>query len=340
MATPPPAGYLNRKIAESVQEAVARYTSDHIKSITKAAIQEYIDSFLNTKGGNRELFSAITKSGLQYITDKSFDPESDTTLRKVQLARFFEQIHRELPTILIMDTAFEIVPSNFTGIDAAYIENGFWYGTMAIVRRLQISVVAGTRDQSTTDIFHSLLSVLFGEMRFISGGTFLRGNHADGETWVINMGPPSSLNTVTKEKVSDDPKDTIYLFNLDLPNIIFEDRVTVRQPMGKFGGGQGNMNPEGAELLPIIYAPSTIPIDETGQVRLKYFQPLNHNIIINDPNIATYEPKDKTIHPRRLGTFELQILEKKKPLDGENVGSQTGATQKVIARVQIKVTPN
>src|SRR5271163_2046813 len=82
MSQTPPAGYLNRKIAESVQDAIAHYSVDHIKTIVKSAIQRYIQSFMDTDGGNRELFQTITRMGLQYITDKSFDPASDPSLRK------------------------------------------------------------------------------------------------------------------------------------------------------------------------------------------------------------------------------------------------------------------
>ena len=42
-------------------------------------------------------------------------------------------------------------------------------------RQCDVMVVAGTRDQSSTDFLHGLLSVLFGEMRFLGGGTLMTG---------------------------------------------------------------------------------------------------------------------------------------------------------------------
>jgi hypothetical protein len=338
--TPPPSGYMNRKIAESVQEAIASQSIDHIKTISKSAIQRYIESFMNQQGGNRQIFEAITKLGLQYITDKSFDPASDPTLRKTQLARLFEQVRRELPCILIVDSEFEYIQSNFTGLDRVRIQNNFWYGTVQIVRRLKISVVVGTRDQTSTDFLHGLLSVLFGELLFISGGTRITGNSNAGETWVIGMGNPE-LGNVTQQRVGEDPKDTIWSFVIDLPHVLFEDFVTIKQPIDKLGqpGGQGVVNDGNlvGDTPPIIFAPDTLAINQSAQILISYFQPILHTVVIDNPNIATYEPKSKTLSPRRLGTFNIQVV-RIKPKQGELFNQQTGTFTEVVAQKQVKIT--
>ena len=340
---PPPSGYLNRKVAQSIQEAVQNYTVDHIKTIVKSGIQRYIESFMSQQGGNRTLYETFTKMGLQYIVDKSFDPASDPTLRKTQLARLFEQIHRELPAILIVDSAFEYIPANFTGIDRAYTQQNYWYGTVQIVRQLTCSVIAATRDQSSTDFLQGLLSVMFGELRFLGGGTRIEGNRSLGETWVMMLGNPK-LGTVTQDTVTEDPKDKIWSFTIEVPDILFEDSITIKQAMDRSGGaGQLNgVNPADyiTNIPPVIYAPDTLPINESVKILFSIFQPEFHRVILSDPNIATFEPQSQTFTPRRLGSVEIQVIRNTKPLGTGNFNEQSGAIYDVVARKTIRIVSN
>lgn len=338
---PPPNGYLNRKVAQSVQEAVATQTPDHIKTIVKSAIQRYIESFMSQQGGNRSLYESFTKLGLQYITDQSFEQNSDPTLRKTQLARLFEQVRQQLPAILIVDSSFEYVPANFTGLDGVRIQNGYWYGTVQVVRNLVISVVGATRDQSSTDFLHGMLSILFGEMRWLAGGTRITGNSEQGESWVLTMGIPR-LGNVNQARVTDDPKDTIWSFAIEIPDILFEDHVVVKQEINRVEPGSAIMNPsETVGLInPTIFAPDTIAINDSFKVLFDYLQPDFHKIVISDPNIATIDPNTRIISPRKLGSFEIQVLRYKVDAQPELFNQQNGNTMDIVARKKIKVTPN
>lgn len=327
-------GYLKRKIAESVEEALQHNGTDHIKTITKSAIQRYVQSFMERQGGNRSLMEAFSRQGLQYIVDQSFDPESDRTLRKVQLARMFEQIRQELPAILIMDNAFEIVPTNWIGIDSVYRDGQDWYGKVVICRNLGITLTAGTRDQSSCDLLHGLLSVLFGEMRFLGNGNRMTGNRLNGENWVVTISQPT-LGTVSKEKIEGDSKDSIFFFSMELENVMFEDHVWIKQSMPRFEAQEGILNEGGIGLTPPrIEAPEEIRIHESAQVLFDSFQPTYMRAIISDPNIATYEPHSQTIRPRRLGTFELQVIR-----PGYGAQQSNGAKDIVVASKTIRVIP-
>lgn len=333
MSTSPPSGYLKRKVAQSAEEAVAQYTADHIKTIVKATIQKYIESFFNRDGGNRELFETLTKMGLQYVTDKSFDAASDPTLRKTQLARMFEQIRQELPCMLIMDTGFEYIHQNWTGLDRVWTKDGDWYASVHITRNVKIQIAVGTRDQSSADFLHGILSILFGEFRFISAGQRITGNYEIGETWVVKIGSPV-LGTVTQNPLGEDPKDRIWMFNLELNDVLFEDSVSFKQPLDKFGGYRDGVinEPDLGWTPPVIYLQDEIPMDERVQVLFDLFQPDVHRVIIKDPNIATYEPQSRTISPRRLGTTELQVVRVRRDTDPEN-----GSKDIVVASKSFKI---
>lgn len=340
MSQTPPAGYLNRKIAESVQDAVAHYSVDNIKTIVKSAIQRYIQSFMDTTGGNRELFQSITRMGLQYITDKSFDPASDPSLRKTQLARLFEQIRQELPCILIMDSAFDFVNSNWNGLDRIWTLNNEWYGRIHVARNLRILIVAGTRDQSSTDFLHGLISILFGELKFLAGGTLMRGNQKNGESWVMTMGNPI-LGKVSQNKVNGDPKDSVWFFDIEVPDILFEDYVIIKQPFGNTYPGTDVMNPPGllGNTPPIIYFPDTIPINQPTQLLIDLFQPDFQTVYMSDPNVAVYEPISQYVTARGLGTFNIQIMRPRRDVDLNPINQQDGHTLEVVATKAVRVTP-
>lgn len=337
MSTTPPSGYLNRKVAQSAEEAISQHTADHIKTIVKATIQKYIESFFNQDGGNRELFKTLSKMGLQYITDKSFDASSDTTLRKTQLARMFEQVRQELPCILIMDSGFEYIHQNWIGLDRVWQNGRDWYGSVLISRNMKITIAVGTRDQSSTDFLHGLLSVLFGEYRFISQGQRITGNVEIGETWVVKIGTPT-LGTVSQQPVNEDPKDRVWMFNIDLEQVLFEDTVSFKQQLPKYSPGTGSLNnPDLGATPPIIHMPDSIPINQQARVLFEYFQPGIHRIIIVDPNIATIETKSRTISPRRLGTTQLQIVRQRTDNEG-NEANQTGSKDMVVASKTFTIT--
>jgi hypothetical protein len=340
MSTTPPPGYLNRKIAQSADEALAQYTADHIKTIVKSTIQKYVASFFNRDGGNRDLFKTISKQGLQYITDQSFDASSDPTLRKTQLARMFEQVRQELPCILIVDSGFEYIHQNWTGLDRVWFSNNEWYGSILITRNLKITLAVGTRDQSSTDFLHGLLSVLFGEFRFVAGGQRITGNYEIGETWVVKIGTPT-LGTVTQQALQDDPKDRIWMFNIELDNVLFEDTASFKQPMDTFGPpGNGVMNePKLGWAPPIIHCPGTIPINQSVHVLFELLQPNIHEIIVQDPNIATFETQTRTLSPRRLGSTELQVVRIRDDADNQ-YNNQTGSKYVVVASQSIRIVAN
>jgi hypothetical protein len=333
---------LTRKVSESVQEAIAHYSIDNIKTIVKAAIQRYIESFLSQQGGNRTLLETFSKIGLTFVIDQHVEAESDPTLRKLLLARLFEQIRTQLPCILISESNFEYVPMNWTGIEAAWVQQGSWHGAVQIARKMQLSIITATRDETSTGQLHSILSAMFGEFRWLASGTQMEGNRAAGETWTLTIAAPPTIGAVQQSPLSDDPIDKVWIASIELPDLWFEDRVLIKRPMGRFGPpGTGVMNPDPqlGDTAPIIYAPATVAINDTAQILFDYLQPDIHRVILSDPNVATFEPQSQTFRPRRLGTVEVQVLRAKKVLGQQPYGSQDGATQDVVSRKEIKVVP-
>ena len=64
-------------------------------------------------------------------------------------------------------------------------------------------------------------------------------------------------------------------------------------------------------LSPIIEFPDEIKLNEINQIRVLNFTD-RQRIVLTDGNIATFDPETLLVTARKLGCFEIQVLERKK----------------------------
>ncbi len=64
-------------------------------------------------------------------------------------------------------------------------------------------------------------------------------------------------------------------------------------------------------LSPIIEFPDEIKLNETNQIRVTQLQD-RQRIVLSDGNIATFDPETLFVTARRLGTFEIQVQDRRK----------------------------
>ena len=187
--TPPRDGYIFRAAPKSVQEAISQASHDKIKSITKIGLQHYIEQFLNTDGVRRSITEAVGSLSKLFITDKD-TLTTDKTLRPTQLARYFNEIREQLPCILIVDSGMEWVDPGLNVLDNAthigevseFGQPMFWQGQFPLTYNIPISIIAAAGDQESADALGSFLTLIFGPLRNISGGTRITGRDDKGAT--------------------------------------------------------------------------------------------------------------------------------------------------------------
>ena len=109
----------------SRKEVYSRNSSGRSKQIVKVALQQYIDSYFNSSGINRNIMESIAPNGLQYTTDETFTDSRNPIKRKLFLARMYEQTKMQLPSIIISDTSYDpqIGLRGLGALDDAKIEN-------------------------------------------------------------------------------------------------------------------------------------------------------------------------------------------------------------------------
>ncbi len=317
--TPPKDGYIFRAAPKSVQEAISQASHDRIKSITKQALQHYIEQFLNTDGVRRSITEAVGSLSQLFITDKN-TLTTDTTLRPTQLARYFNDIREQLPCILIIDSGMEWVDPGLNVLDnATHIgERGdlgqpmFWQGQFPLTYNIPISIIAAAGDQESADALGSFLTLVFGPLRNISGGTRITGRDDKGDTWEVRLPMTFTPSPTTNSAINDDPKDSVWAMTIDLL-VQFEDRILLKQEMAQVAfpaTPQTGVADLSGDMPPIIEFPEQVKLNEINQIRVTQLQN-RQRIVLSDGNVATFDPETLFVTARRLGSFEIQVQDRR-----------------------------
>ena len=299
--TPPPSGYTFKPKPRSVEEAISQHANERLKSIAKNALHTYIASFLNTEGVNRSLITTASPSGLQFITDRSFDPATDPTKRATQLARFYNEIRQELPAILIVDAGCNWRPASLGSIEKATIVNGVWQGWFTAIAGVPVTVAIVTGDQETTDLLQNILALLFGPLRNIAGGSRIFSPDS-GDNWEVRIPLAISMGGNTPTNVTDDAVDQYWAATIEM-ELDSEATFIIERDINDF-----EQTFEGGN--PIIYAPDTATVNERISLRIGRLQD-THRVILDDPRVATLDLENFVITPRRVGTVTVQVIDLK-----------------------------
>lgn len=298
-----------RKPPTSETERTRIYSNEKIKTLTKLKIQEYISSFFNRIECNSNLLKAIAPRYIHYNIDKSFDQTTDPTQRKLQIARYFNELKSILPSILIVDGGIEPVAHNIGSIGAAVAEMGIWKGSFPVLRNIPINIIVGAKEVEEADEISSLLSLFFNELRNLAGGSRITGKVENGENWTITLpNAPVSVSALTDVDVPDDPIERIWYAEATI-DVLYEDVVAIQQQMptldSVIGFPDTNLN-----LKPIIDVPETLSINSQLQVIVKNMQD-NFKIILSDGRKASITPSG-LLTPRAYGQVGIRVVDTRK----------------------------
>jgi hypothetical protein len=318
----PEAGYIFRAAPQSVQEAVSRASHDRIKSITKMAIQHYIEGFLNTDGIKRSITEAVGSLSRLFVTDTD-TLTTDPTLRPTQIARYYQDIRERMPAILIIDSGMEYVDPGLNVIDHAtswgeQSEAGQplqWQGQFPLTYNIPITIICAATDQESADALGSFLTLVFGPLRNLSGGQRITGRDDKGDSWEVRLPLQFTPSPTTNSPIADDPKDSVWAMTIDMV-VQYEDRIILQQEMAEVlfppvAAPQTVGGSLSETLVPIIDFPDEIKLNENYQIRVTQLQD-RQRIVLSGGNIATFDPESLILSAKRLGCFEIQVLDRRK----------------------------
>jgi len=290
-------------------QTVRRFSNDKIKTLTKLKIQEFIESFFNHTGVNHDLLVAVTPRFIHYNTDKSFDPATDPTERRLQIARYFAELRNVLPSILIVDGGINVVPGNLGSIGRSSVTDGVWRGDYPIFRRIPMAILAAARDVEEADEMSGVLSLMFNELRNLACGNYIHGNQAEFERWVITLPHgPVDVGALSETDVPGDPIEKIW-YTETILEVFYEDILSIQTTVSSATEGKGLTEPDSrrGSIIPNIIASDTVSINSQEQIVVHNFQD-RYQVILSDSSIATIS-SDLVLTPRQFGRVTIRIID-------------------------------
>lgn len=252
-----PSDTIGRPVPESAEGARRTFSSDRIKNITKLKIQQYIESFFLKAGENFGLLKIVSPRSVHYNADRSFDPDTDPTQRKLQIARYFNDLRAILPCILIVDAGVQALHQSIGLIGSGRAHQGNWSGTYPVTRLVPLTILIGARDMEEADEMSGVISLLFNECRNLAGGHYLAGDHLRGETWVVVLpNGPVNVDPLVETPLNNDPTERVW-YTQTTVEVYFEDSFTVGSPLPTFTQGTGT-----------LYGATPVAGTQTGQIPL------------------------------------------------------------------------
>ena len=335
MANSLPTGYVHRAIPKSTVEAASAKAHDRIKSISKNALEQYFRSFFDSDGRNRTILDVVSPAGLTYITDKSIQSSNDPTVKKMQLARLYNEVREHVPAILIVDAGFINIPSGLGEIHNARNYGTKWIGQFVVIRQIPVVVSVLTADQDSTDMIMSLLTIILGSVRNMAGGSRMYSTEP-GDNWEVRIPLNFTPTATTGSNITEDPKDQVWAAGIDVV-LDYEDSFLVEQDIVEISTPgtpyvATSDSPSPADLPPIIQAPDEIQFNTQSSFNIDRFRP-SHRIIVTRPDIASIDTESLLITPRKLGTFNLQIIDVNKPQSDNTLMNPSVVASKEIVVV-------
>jgi len=310
----------------SREQARRIFSNDKIKTLVKLKIQEYIESFFDPAGSNRDLLEATSPHFVNYNISRSFDPDTDPTQRKLQIARYFNELRNILPSILILDGGIQAVGHNVGQIGDAIIENNEWRGYYPILRIVPIVVIAAARDMETADEMSGLISIMFNELRNLASGNYLTSKPEEGENWTVVL-PQEGVNVsaLSDNEVPGDPVEKVF-YSMTEMDVMYQDVLAVRRKLPDYTVQQSDSPNTGLkQLIPVIQVPDTLPLNKQSYILIKNLQD-HYQVILSNGSIATLA-YNTLLTPRAPGKVTIKVID---PAEGD-------PAKRVIASKEIEI---
>jgi len=307
MTDPIPSGYFIRNTPKSPPEATNLVSHDKIRTISKEAIRKYIASFFNEEGKRRDIMKSVFPDLLPFITDVTFNEDSDKTKRKTQLAIFYERVKEQMPAILIADTGVVYRPTGLGLSEGAQKIGNTIQSNFNVIRDVSIVVTAMSEDQTTAGFLGSALEIIFGNLRnFLITGVLYSTNELDN--WELRLPLVIEPGSLEREQLGEQDLGFIWFTQTTL-NCQYEDHISIRKELPDFKFVDKDLMP------PLtLDAPDTMIVGKRTPIYLRGYRE-TQRIVVDDYTKASIDQDNNfniTILPRKAGKFKIQIIDMKK----------------------------
>lgn len=283
-------------------------TPDKIKYNAKLQIQKYIESFFS--GKNRQYMGVASPGFVNYDISRSTLESSNIKEKRLQVARYFNELKNYLPAVLVLDGGMKNVPQSFNKITNSFGTFANPEYEMSPTRELEIGILVGSNDVQTTDDLMSAISLMFNEFRTVAGGNLITGDINKGESWAINLPLAGiSFGAIQEQAINGDAVDKIQYCEATI-TIFYEDKI-------RFVNTSNNLNVKASstKLKPELLTPDTLSLNEQLQLQIKNYNP-ELRVTISDYKVATLNPRG-LLTPRATGSILIKVLNKQNEIVSE-----------------------
>lgn len=308
-------GYWIRGVPQTPDQVAVQYGTDKIASIVKSCLKDYIASFLDSDGKNRNFIASAFPSLDIYLSDgvKSNITKEDPTKRSISLTQLYERVKETMPCILLDDGAVTYKSPGIgtcTGTSLIGEKTQFWLKT---VRDVSTTIILGANDFNTCSMLRDSISVMFGDIaKFICGDVLLKAKD-DSSSWeiVLNITP---MDIGTLEKVAagtGESANNLVYFCQNIVTCRFESCFAMEMPATKHSFVD-------KDYTMSIDAPDTIEVGTSATITINNIRPLGIRVQTTDANILRL----KQTSPTTLQAMALKEGTAKIQLINENIHSQ------------------
>lgn len=297
-------GYMSRYRAISRQSATSTYSATNISTIVMSALETYVRAYFDTTGKHRNLLQQFAPGVTQYVSDKSFVPESDATKTALTIARYNERIAAHPPCIILNDSGVVLESVGFgRSVAQDRQQKNLTSHHISIARKVPVSflVVANSKSELAT-LAQSLHTIFFDLSNFVGGKLI----HADNETdtWLVRLPLQMDAGNYDKTNQGDDPQMQIWSSTMSFV-CDFEDSFML-------SGDDINY-----EISTEAFSTPSIDFPATMRVGKKYLGTVSNLLVdmklaLSDPNKASLSkgsgPSEYFITAKNPGVFTVKIL--------------------------------
>lgn len=297
--TPPAQGFVFPDVPRTAAEALSRAAfADPIGTAKAAIMRHVLDHF---EGEYSAAFRAVVKTADSFILDLN---AIDRMKVPVQLAKRYPNLAGRLPAIVINCNRFRGLATSIQG----GVEGGFQSpDRREIYRRLSakwdigLELMVMAQDPGQADQLMVSIALIYTVMRVLTTSAELNGD-ARQDGWILNL-PPVEQIAIDGPHSADmhgDPIDELFWWTIALP-CTFEATALVR-----WARRTKELVLPGPAPAITASVPATIPLSAGSQYSGIANRPLGSRLQSSDERVATVD-RNGFIHPRQIGTFEIQV---------------------------------
>jgi len=344
---PEDGSYIFADIPVGTKQAVAATAEARVRQTTKSALQWYLDQFFQSDGRYRDILDWTAPFMVSFVTDLTGNSELDDTMfYEIQLARIWSDLREKLPAIIIADTGFTYQQSGLGGqIRGVRINDRQVSSAAPMLATVELDLMTASTDESTTSDLADALTYILGPLTSMVKGWWIYSGRPE-DNWEVRLpqvgAAPSGLE---RRNVGEDTRDSIWTATLTLSvefegivqfgrdcNLHVDTRNAIQNinvpptPSDPSLIGEGPMDAAFTDYdaPEAVYLGKPHPLTITS---MPYFG----KFVSDDSRVAIVDDYN-VIHPKRLGKFNLMLLDMRP--DGKEPGK--GYRQLFSTSVSVK----